>query len=413
VTSSVFSSDISNPAFVDPTIDSRSISFENPTGARGAGGTARNGRKGSPFRIIDPGERVVLADLRGPGTIRHIWMAIELLWSPAVYRSLRFEVHYDDLAEPSVSVPLLDFFGMPHGRFAEIASELIAIHKGRGINSYIPIPFDRAIRIELTNESERHVALFLQLDYTLEPSRSATEGYLHATFRRENPTTLGRDFVIADGFRGPGRFLGCVVGVRTVDPASWWYGEGEVKIYRDGDDEFPTYCGTGLEDYVGCAWGMEQYTTPYSGVPLDLHPEGDDESSFVSFYRWHLPDPVMFSDEVRVTIQQIGGGPGFVVGQEAEMAAHHAERPPAGAGLLTDVTLSPDSLGFAIEERVDDYCATAYVYLREPQPVPRYSTAIATADIDRTSADAPPSTSEEDYDAFNVAMSRRWGPTSE
>jgi len=37
-----------------------------------------------------------------------------------------------------------------------------------------------------------------------------------------------------------------------LDDAAW-YGEGEVKIYRDGDDALPTYCGTGLEDYGGTA----------------------------------------------------------------------------------------------------------------------------------------------------------------
>jgi hypothetical protein len=31
---------------------------------------------------------------------------------------------------------------------------------------------------------------------------------------------------------------------------------------------------------------------------------------------------------------------------------------------------------------VDDYCATAFVYCREPQPVPRLDLAVATADIE-------------------------------
>lgn len=78
-------------------------------------------------------------------------------------------------------------------------------------------------------------------------------GYLHVGFRRQNPTTLRDDFTIVDGLAGPGRFLGCNVGVRVLDPCDW-YGEGEVKVYRDGDDALPTICGTGLEDYVGSAW---------------------------------------------------------------------------------------------------------------------------------------------------------------
>lgn len=402
-----YSAPVSNPAFIDPRIDSRSISFENPTGARGAGGQAGNGRKGAPFAILAPGERRVLASIQGPGTVRHVWMAVDW-WSPAVMRSLRWEVFYDDLPEPSISVPVLDFFGHAHGRVAEFVSQLLTGQIGRGLNSHIPMPFGRSIRIEFANESDRHTTLFFQLDYTLEPDRTGTDSYLHATFRRENPTTLQRDFVIAEGLRGPGRFLGCVVGVRTIDPAGW-YGEGEVKIYRDGDREFPTICGTGLEDYVGAAWGMETHWTPYAGVPLVLSPETGDESTFVTFYRWHLPDPIMFADELTVTIQQIGGGPSFMTGQEEELAAALAERPPAPRW-MPDVKFAPESLGIGLAERIDDYCATAFVYCREPQSVPRYDTGLATADIGWTSMDPPKLGLPEDQaDPFNIAIGRAWG----
>ena len=60
--------DVLNPAFIDPSLDTRAVTFENPTGGRGAGGTAHGGRKGAPNRRISAGERVVLADIEGPGT---------------------------------------------------------------------------------------------------------------------------------------------------------------------------------------------------------------------------------------------------------------------------------------------------------------------------------------------------------
>src|SRR5262245_18156289 len=104
-----------DPSRIDLELDSRAVSFENPTGARGAGGTAHGGRKGAPSRRIEAGERVVLADLEGPGTIRHLW----LTFPPAPPERMRapvLEVFYDGAAEPSISVPALDFFGLPHGR---------------------------------------------------------------------------------------------------------------------------------------------------------------------------------------------------------------------------------------------------------------------------------------------------------
>jgi Protein of unknown function (DUF2961) len=373
-----------NPAFVDPTVDSRAATFENPTGARGAGGAAHGGRKGAPSRAVEPGERVVLADIEGPGVVRHIWMTFPPA-RPERMRSLSLEVFYDGAEEPSVSVPCLDFFGLPHGRPVAYASALMTAQEGRGFNSYVPMPFGARVRIELRNAGSRRTILYYQIDYTLQPELPSGLGRLHATFRRENPTVMRRDFVIADGLRGPGRFLGCNVGVRVLDAADW-YGEGEVKIYRDGDDALPTICGTGLEDYVGSAWAMGPHSAPYGGVPLVVGSGDRPTPDFVGFYRWHLPDPVMFVRTMRVTIQQIGAK-FFGAGQEADLAAYERTNPVAGAGWHRH--LGPGVLAWGIAERVDDYCATAYVYCLEPQPVPRVEIDLVLADIARRGYEQP------------------------
>ena len=177
------------------------------------------------------------------------------------------------------------------------------------------------------------------------------DGYLHAAFRRDNPTVHGRDFVITDGIEGPGRFLGCNVGVRVIDAGNW-YGEGEVKIYRDGDRDLPTICGTGLEDYVGSAWGLGPHTSLFAGAPLVIGPpevradaDGPPAAAdFVGFYRWHLADPVMFATELRVTIQQIGMA-FFGTGQEAEMDAYERTNPVAGAGWVRQPGPEPARMG--------------------------------------------------------------------
>jgi hypothetical protein len=373
-------SSILDPCFVDPRLDARATSFENPTGARGAGGRAHGGRKGAPSRFVEPGERVTLADLEGPGTIRHIWMTFPPA-RPEALRSLLLEVYYDGAAEPSVAVPCLDFFGLPHGRPVAYHSALVSVHEGRGFNATIPLPFRRHVRVDFVNAGDRRTLLYYQLDYTLEPELAPQAGLLHVRFARENPTTLRRDFVIAEGLRGPGRFLGCNVGVRVIDPGRW-YGEGEVKVYRDGDGDWPTICGTGLEDYVGSAWGMGAHAAPYGGAPLVRGggaAAGGANPEFVGFYRWHLPDPIMFARELRVTIQQIGAM-FFAAGDQAAVARYSERNPPAGAGLQR-LGGGADAAVWGIFERVDDYCATAYLYCREPQPVPRVDVAAALADI--------------------------------
>ncbi len=375
-----------DPSRIDVSLDSRAVTFENPTGERGAGGTAHGGRKGAPSRTLEPGETVMLADIAGPGTVRHIWMTFPPA-PPEVMRALWFEVYYDGLAEPSISVPCLDFFGLPLGRPVPYHSAMASAQEGRGFNAYFPMPFRERLRVVLTNGSARRLPFYYQVDYTLEPSLPDAAGYLHVSFRRENPTQPRRDFVIADGLRGPGRFLGCVVGIRTIDPADW-YGEGEVKVYLDGDDRFPTICGTGLEDYVGSAWGMGAHFAHYAGAPLEVR---DPERrrgvpDFIGFYRWHVPDPVVFRERCRVTIQQIGFAT-FREGQEEAFAAYDGTNPAAGAGW--NMRPRPGLLAQGIAERVDDYCAAAFLYCREPQPVPRLDLAAALAGIERRPYEEP------------------------
>lgn len=383
------------PSFIDLSLETRSISFENPTGARGVGGTAHGGRKGAPFREIEAGERIVLADIAGPGTIRHVWLTIPPA-PPERMRAVRLEAFYDGMEEPSISVPLVDFFGAPLGRPVPLVTALSAIQEGRGFNAYYPMPFEKRLRFELVNESNGRQLLYYQIDYTLEKTRDAAgearrePSYLHVAFRRENPTVQKRDFVILEGLRGPGRFLGSVVGIRVFqDELFAWYGEGEVKMYLDGDTTHPTICGTGLEDYVGTAWAMGPHQTPHQGVPFEIRDPAQPDRrmpDMTSFYRWHLADPVVFRESLRVTIQQIGAV--FVMPHESEKrAAIDAGHPVAGAGWRR--SQGAFVADWAIAERSDDYCAAAFAYCREPQAVRRYAMEEATTEIGRFPYEQP------------------------
>jgi hypothetical protein len=369
---------------VSPVLDCRSVSFENPRGERGAGGKSAGGRKGSPSREVEPGERVVLADLRGPGVVRHIWMTFPPA-PPEEMRAWYLELFYDDLDEPSGSVPCLDFFGAPHGRPVAMSHLLGAIQEGRGFNSFVPMAFGERMRIEVINGGPRARPLYYQVDYTLAETPAA--GRLHVSFRRENPTTLRRDFVIEEGLKGPGRFLGCVVGIRCIDSGAW-YGEGELKVYRDGDKDLPTICGTGLEDYVGSAWGMGAHSSLYAGAPLEVRSAGSRGSvpDFVGFYRWHVLDPIMFSSDLEVTIQQIGYE--IFPRDQPERLAHVDDQGlAAGTGLLR---LDDGPIAArGIIERVDDYCATAFTVCAEAQAVPRLDLNAALTDIERRPYEQP------------------------
>jgi D-arabinan exo alpha-(1,3)/(1,5)-arabinofuranosidase (non-reducing end) len=297
---------IHEPYRIDPKIETRSISFENPSGEPGAGGKAASnlgaGRKGAPAREIKPGETVTLCDISGRGTIRHIWLTTEQ--QPTIQRSAVIRAWWEEQDHPSIECPIGDLFGFAHGKITPYASAVHSVGPTGGRNIWLPMPFIRHARITFSNEGEKPIPLFYQIGYTLGDDHTADVGRLHVIFRRENPTTEKKDFELLPRRANPGRYIGAVIGIHNLHPDQWW-GEGEIKVYKDGDAEYPSIVGTGSEDYVGLAWGLQHATFPYNGANLV-------GKEFNSMYRWHLADPIAWHREARITIQQIAYKNGLV-----------------------------------------------------------------------------------------------------
>ncbi len=291
---------IRQPYLLDTGLISRSISFENPTGRPGEGGQTSSrlgrGRKGLPSRGIAPGETVQLCDIEGPGTIRHFWLTTGD--QPVNLRSLVIRAAWDGQAHPSIACPVGDFFGFAHGKAMPYQSAVHSVSTEAGMNLWLPMPFVKRVKCTLTNEGREKATVYYQITYTLGDKHADDVGRLHVLFRRENPTKQRRDFELLPLRKNKGRYIGAVIGVRNLHPDQWW-GEGEIKVYMDGDTQYPTIVGTGSEDYVGLAWGVQQTPFLYHGCSLD-------KNNFVSMYRWHLPDPIAWKKEARITIQQIG-----------------------------------------------------------------------------------------------------------
>ncbi len=300
---------IHKPYLLDTGVESRSISYENRAGEKGAGGKAASnlgvGRKGSPSVNIAAGQTFELCDIKGPGVIRHIWMTTR--GEPVNLRSLVIRAFWDGQEHPSIECPLGDFMGIAHGRVAAYQSTVHSVGERAGMSIWLPMPFAKRARMTMTNDGKNPSVLFYQIDYTINDRLSEGFGRLHVLFRRENPTTLKKDFELLPLRKGSGRFVGSVIGIRPLAP-DWW-GEGEIKAYLDGDTEFPTICGTGSEDYVGLSWGMQQTAFTYNGCSLN-------KEGFVCMYRWHLPDPILWKKDCRITIQQIGWRQGLFERQD-------------------------------------------------------------------------------------------------
>lgn len=299
----------------------RAISPENFTGEKGMGGMSTDGAaanaardlgqgwKVSPYVKVKPGATFTLGEINGSGAIQHIWMTPTGDWRFAILR-----MYWDGETEPSVEVPVGDFFGMGWGRFAQLTSAPVAVNPGSAFNCYWEMPFRKSARItiENLNPGPAQLWLYYQIDYTL-TDVPADAAYFHAQFSRVNPVKQGEVYTILDGVKGRGHYVGTYMawGVNTTG----WWGEGEVKFFLDGDGKFPTLCGTGTEDYFGGSYNFEhpvtkqyqEFNTPYAGMPQVIRPDGLYQSQQrFGLYRWHIMDPIRFEQDLKVTVQDLG-----------------------------------------------------------------------------------------------------------
>ena len=309
---------------------SRSINMENPTGEKGRGGMAASflgpSRKGSPcLRSLEPGAVVTLAEMAGPGVIQHIWITVTEKTASDCYvlRDVVLRMYWDDETEPSVETPLGDFFCCGFGRWCAVNSLPVVVNPARALNTYFPMPFRKKAKITIENQHAAVVpGFFYQVDYCLYDELPDDIAYFHAQWRRERLTEKQKDYTILDNVVGRGHYVGTYLALTALE--RYWWGEGELKIYLDGDKEYPTICGTGTEDYFGGAWSFatqkdgltveNTYSTPFLGYPYYSHHDtlmhndyhNDDTLPQRGFYRWHIMDPILFEHDIRVTIQQIG-----------------------------------------------------------------------------------------------------------
>jgi len=300
----------------------RSISAENMTGEKGGGAKAevfpkiRNvsnsshpaselgkGWKVNPYLFIGSCETITLADIKGQGAIQQIWMTPVGDW-----RELVIRMYWDGEETPSVECPVGDFFCMAYNGYAQISSLAVCVNPGKALNCYWKMPFRKSAKITIENIGRRETKLYFQINYVLAEIEK-DEAFFHAQYRQSTPTK-GALHTILDGVKGKGQYVGTYFAWR-VNNNGWW-GEGEVKFYIDGDGQYPTICGTGFEDYICGSYNFDvggkyvPFTTPYTGMPQVIAPNGTYKPAKFGLYRWHITDPIRFASDLRVDVQDLG-----------------------------------------------------------------------------------------------------------
>lgn len=305
--------------------------------------------------MIEPGETRVLADIKGPGRIAHIWMT-----QAARYRECLLRITWDGAARPSVLVPLGDFFGLGHSivnsyqsfLFSASTSHNNKFNMGCALNCYVQMPFRERALIELVNESASRHGQYFYIDYeTYDRPLPESELYFHAQFRRENPfggwgheiwvnrpqadivnkerLAWENNYVILDT-QGCGHYIGCNLSVTNLQgPGSWW-GEGDDMIWVDGYKWPPDLHGTGSEDYLNQAWGMQPNAFMRNGSSIHEGDTGGYQTSYVH----HIENPVRFSKSIKVTIEH---GHGNHLRNEMSSVAYWYAAEPAAAAAVPPV----------------------------------------------------------------------------
>lgn len=243
------------------------------------------------------GERKVIAELDGPGEIRHIWFTIA--GADRRYpRSLVLRIYWDNSNVPSVETPIGDFFAAGNGMRANVSTLPIEVTSyGRALNSYWHMPFRTKARVELHNEGSSRLTAYCQINWMQLPSLPPDMLYFHARYRQEFPVKPFSPYTIFEG-QGEGQYVGTVLS--SQNSLGSWFGESDDRYYIDGE-ETPSLVGTGTEDYFTDAWNLRVFTNANAGVTI-CEPKGVD--CRMTAYRWHLHAPVIFRKSLKVEIER-------------------------------------------------------------------------------------------------------------
>lgn len=284
------------------------------------------------FIVIEPGESATIADIPGAGDVNHIWMTVASHTDTSpnfpdnnYMRKILLRAYWNGATSPSILTPLGDFFGIGHAHTENFSSLPLQMspQDGKGLNSWWHMPFSTGARFEIENQcTEMVLRFYYYIDYDEFDSIEEDLGYFHAAWNRSCPTqgieqgaksnseflfggqntTGDNNYVILDT-TGRGHYIGCILNTTNLrQTADWnWQGEGDDMIFVDGESWPPSLHGTGTEDYFNTAWcPTQRFHSLYHGITM---PGGDNWSGQISYYRFHIEDPVTFRRSIRVTIE--------------------------------------------------------------------------------------------------------------
>lgn len=193
----------------------------------------------------------------------------------------------------TISAPIGDFFGMGP-TFSIIESLPITSYQTTGYaECRWVMPQKNLGRFFITNYSDTNVEIAIEMTWV--PVVWTSERmYFHAKWRETHfETRPFRDWTIFEA-TGKGRFVGLVL--RVKNPIEDWWGEGDEKIYVDGEN-FPSTFGTGTEDYFGYAWSSNE--TFQHAYHNQTRCDGPGNKGITVVSRFHIIDDILWHKTFR------------------------------------------------------------------------------------------------------------------
>ena len=206
--------------------------------------SADPGGGNNDFVAIPAGKTAVIASLKGPGMIVGLWFTI-MSSDDHFLRRILLRAYWDYEKTPSVEVPVGDFFGTGFA-YKHFITPYLGMSSG-GYYCYFPMPFAKAARIEIVNETGQEIqSFYYHINWrTLDQAPGVDIGYFHASWRREPRTTSTKPYVILDA-KGSGQLVGVNMNMQGYDNGMQ-YLEGDELGFVDGE-KTPSIRGTGPED---------------------------------------------------------------------------------------------------------------------------------------------------------------------
>lgn len=291
--------------------------------------------------VLKPGQSRAVS-LRDGGTIKELGVKLAQPSSKTL-RGLVLEVAFEDAKNVCVRAPVGDFFGTGAGE--HLFRSLFCGMTESEYYAYWPMPFRKFASVQLRNETGEPIRIEHLRVLRSRELPDANAGYFHARYVENPDVPMREDYHILN-MQGRGKLVGCNVTMQNARKAQGiFFLEGDEKIYVDGEKWPSRWLGTGTEDYFNGAYFWNHPNKAAMARPLGGLTFLDWPIGRVCAYRWHFPDCVNFTRELKLDLEH--GGESDWPAHYASVAYYYLEQPaaqgplPALADRLPRTTLAP------------------------------------------------------------------------